>query len=280
MKFGRTILSLFAWLSLGALADEPVPGSYQQLQSQIQAMDQRVSYLEVLVQDQGMLSLLREIEALKREVAALEGKAEVNAHKLDIQGKQQTALYLDLDHRLTDLASRPAPTAPQTTIADLPEAAAPTAPAASSPQVAFNAPASRPIENAESSAEINQFEAALNHFRAANYVGAISGFKEFSKTYPSSSLASNAQYWIGYSYYAMGDYKAAIAEQQALIAAYPGSSKVPDARANIARCIEALKAARNANKMRHRFGSHVSKFHMSGREARRNWRTQTTEPYG
>jgi tol-pal system protein YbgF len=47
-------------------------------------------------------------------------------------------------------------------------------------------------------------------------------------------LASNAQYWIGYSYYALKDYKTALAHQQKLVAAYPASAKVPDALLNIA----------------------------------------------
>ena len=79
-------------------------------------------------------------------------------------------------------------------------------------------------------------------------MGAVAGFKGFAKAYPSSSLASNAQYWIGYSYYAMGDYKTAMAQQQKLMVAFPQSVKVPDALLNIARCQEELKQTSSARK--------------------------------
>ncbi len=82
--------------------------------------------------------------------------------------------------------------------------------------------------------ESRTYEAALNHFREANYAGAIAGFKGFLKAYPDSALAPNAQYWIGYSYYALKDYKTALAHQQKLVAAYSSSAKVPDALLNIA----------------------------------------------
>jgi tol-pal system protein YbgF len=83
-------------------------------------------------------------------------------------------------------------------------------------------------------AESKSDEAALNQFKAANYAGSIAGFKNFLKSYPGSSLASNAQYWIGYSYYALKDYKSALSQQQKLIGSYPQSAKVPDALLNMA----------------------------------------------
>ena len=45
---------------------------------------------------------------------------------------------------------------------------------------------------------------------------------------------SSAQYWIGNAYYALRDYKMAIAAQQKLLASWPDSQKAPDALLNIA----------------------------------------------
>jgi tol-pal system protein YbgF len=78
------------------------------------------------------------------------------------------------------------------------------------------------------------YDAALNQIREADYAGAIAGFMDFLKRYPDSALASNAQYWIGSSYYALKDYKTALAHQQKLVTLYPTSAKVPDAMLNIA----------------------------------------------
>lgn len=261
MKLRWMVLGLLAGLSSGALADEPATQQYQQLQSRIQTLEQRLGKVEMLLQNQGLLALLKDVEALKEEVARLKGQTELNAHEWDAQGKRQTDLYQDLDHRLTELASHPASIVPAAKPAENSEPAASAAagPAAQAPSgqsasstAAANSNAAASGSSAEASAdplvESKLYEGALNQFRAANYVGAVAGFKGFAKAYPSSSLASNAQYWIGYSYYAMGDYKTALAQQQKLLAAFPQSTKVPDALLNIARCQEELKQVPSARK--------------------------------
>jgi TolA-binding protein len=53
---------------------------------------------------------------------------------------------------------------------------------------------------------------------------------------------------VGYAYYSMKDYKSALAHQQKLVAAYPGSTKVPDALLNIATNQIALNKLADARK--------------------------------
>jgi tol-pal system protein YbgF len=258
MKLRWIVLAVLASLNVQVLADDVASKQFQQLQSQADTLEQRVSKLEALLRNQGLLAMLKEVESLKEEVAKLKGQTEVNSYQLETQGKRQTDLYQDLDHRLSELASRPVPAPAPVKQAEAPE---PVAPAA--PSVAQSVPGPQPPEQAASSvaassspeapavdplAESKQYEAALNQFRAANYVGSIATFKNFAKAYPNSTLASNAQYWIAYSYYAMGDYKTAMAHQQKLLIAYPQSNKVPDALLNIARCQEELKESSSAKK--------------------------------
>ena len=50
-----------------------------------------------------------------------------------------------------------------------------------------------------------------------------------------SSLAGNAQYWIGFSHFSLGDHKAAAESHQKLMQVYPTSPKVPDAMLGLAR---------------------------------------------
>jgi len=52
--------------------------------------------------------------------------------------------------------------------------------------------------------------------------------------FSSSELVPSAQYWIGNAYYAMRDYKSAIAAQQKVVRLWPENSKAPDALLNIA----------------------------------------------
>jgi tol-pal system protein YbgF len=234
----------------------------QVLQRTTDSLSDRLAKLEgVMQQNQQLLGLLQEVESLKAEVAKMRGQAEVQVHQLDTLGKRQNDLYVDLDQRITDLAkaakaapvAEPSkPPAPQASpAAGEPAVAASPAPAAPAPAPA-PASASAPVVAAtpqlDPLVESRTYETALNHFREANYAGAIAGFKGFLKAYPESALAPNAQYWIGYAYYALKDYKAALAHQQKLVAAYPTSAKVPDAMLNIASSQVALDNLAGARK--------------------------------
>jgi len=228
MRYGLILASVVFALAQPARADTA------ELARQVQALDARLGKLEgAMLQNQQLLGLLTEVEALKAEIARLRGQAEVQVHQLDTLGKRQNDLYVDLDQRITDLAkaARPAPVAAAVQPAAPPSA--PAAPVAAAPAPAPTAAAAA-TPQPDPQLESRSYEAALGHFREANYAGAIAGFKGFLKAYPDSALASNAQYWIGYSYYALKDYKSALAHQQKLVAAYPASAKVPDAQLNIA----------------------------------------------
>jgi len=52
--------------------------------------------------------------------------------------------------------------------------------------------------------------------------------------FSSSELLPSAQYWIGNAYYAMRDYKSAIAGAAEVVRLWPENSKAPDALLNIA----------------------------------------------
>jgi len=72
------------------------------------------------------------------------------------------------------------------------------------------------------------YDAALADFNEKKYETAISGFKEVLTVAPSSSLADNAQYWIGECYDAMGNYEQALTALSKVFD-YPESNKLPDA---------------------------------------------------
>jgi tol-pal system protein YbgF len=232
-----------------------------ELQQATRVLDSRIQKLESsLQQNQQMLGLLKEVEALKAEVAKLRGQAEVQLHQMDTLGKRQNDLYVDLDQRLAELnkslnapavapavvtakpppaeVANPAPVSASKASKEEPLQTATTEVSQPSPSSAPAAVAkSQPVQSApqlDPLLESRAYEAALNNFRAGNYAGAIAGFKGFLKAYPDSALASNAQYWIGYSYYVLKDYKTALAQQQKLLLAYPDSAKVPDALFNVA----------------------------------------------
>ncbi len=223
--------------SAWAVSNAELARQVQALQQLTGELDARLGRLETAMQQNPqLLGLLNEVEALKAEIAKLRGQAEVQVHQMDTLGKRQNDLYADLDQRISDLAKAGQP-APVVDPAPAVEGAQPAAPAA-----AGDSPQADPL------VESRSYEAALKQFREANYAGAIAGFNGFLKAYPASALASNAQYWIGYSYYALKDYKTALAHQQKLVAAYPDSAKVPDALLNIATSQLALEDIGGARK--------------------------------
>lgn len=259
----RALSVLVLALSAFGLAQPVLAADTAELTRQVQTLQQLANSLDVrlgklegaIQQNQQLLGLLKEVETLKAEVAKMRGQAEVQVHQLDTLGKRQNDLYVDLDQRIADLAkaakpapgvAEAAPAAPGPQPGSTPAPPSPAATAAPAPPQP--AAAATPAPQLDPLVESRTYEAALNHFREANYAGAIAGFKGFLKAYPDSALAPNAQYWVGYSYYTLKDYKSALAHQQKLVAAYPTSAKVPDALLNIASAQSELGDAAGARR--------------------------------
>ena len=72
------------------------------------------------------------------------------------------------------------------------------------------------------------YELAWGDYIGAQYNLAISGFENYIRTYPRSEQASDAQYFIGESYYLQGMFREAAAAFDRGIADYPNSKRVPD----------------------------------------------------
>lgn len=209
----------------------------KQTTQQFQGVDARVAKLEAQLASQGLVDLLNQVEALKTDLNKLRGQLEVQTHDLETIQKRQKDLYADLDARLRNL-ERPGSAA-----------VAPPAPAAAAvSSTAKGAAQPAIVPAADSAAESRSYDAALGQFKVGNYQGAIAGFQNFLKAYPSSGLAPSAQYWVGNSHFAQRDYKSALEAQRKLIAVYSNSQKVPDAMLNIASCQSELGDATGARK--------------------------------
>ncbi|MDN5836864.1 MAG: tol-pal system protein YbgF [Nitrosospira sp.] len=223
------------------------------LRSQGQALETRIVKLEELLNNQPMLDLHNQMEALRLDLNKLQGQIEVLVNENELTQKRQKDFYIDLDNRLRRLeqpggaAASESPSSSNTSDAvsksNMEGLARPESPA--------EVP-SRPVSNVEAptrvvavipsaagvapadTAESQDYEAAYNLFKTAKYYDAISRLKKFLKSYPASSLAPSAHYWIGNSYYALRDFKNAIDAQEKLISAFPDSAKAPDAMLNIA----------------------------------------------
>jgi tol-pal system protein YbgF len=74
------------------------------------------------------------------------------------------------------------------------------------------------------------FAAAYGDYSRGNYDLAISEFRQYVETYPTSEMADNAQYWIGECYYSKKQLNQAIAEFDKVALLFPKGDKVPAAR--------------------------------------------------
>jgi tol-pal system protein YbgF len=200
----------------------------QDVEAQRQATEARLAKAEAAAQeaaeraaDRGaLLDLASQIEGLRGDIAKMRGQLEVLGNQAETAEARQKQLYLDIDTRLRKLEQ-----------AREQQAAVPEKPPA---------PAAQAGEAEPSPAEAKAYQAALDQFKLGNYSLAVAAMQGFLVTYPSSSLAPNAQYWIGMAHSGQRDYKSAIAAQRKLLTSWPDSPKAPDALLSIASAQETM----------------------------------------
>jgi tol-pal system protein YbgF len=203
----------------------------QQVSENQRLVDERLAKIEGAVGQvtdrSAVLELASQIEALRNDISRMRGQLEVATHQVEMADKRQKDLYLDIDTRLRKL-----------------EQAQEQAAAAAAAQPPAPAPGAAPAE--PSPGELRAYQAALDQFKLGNYSLAVSAMQGFLVTYPSSSLAPNAQYWIGMAHSGQRDYKSAIAAQRKVLAAWPDSDKAPDAMLSIASSQETMGDRKSA----------------------------------
>ena len=225
-------MSRIAWVAvfLAASSAQAAPADdalarTAELQKTVQTQQERITRLEAQMQNQGVIGLLNQIEALKAEVARLRGFQEEQAYQMDVAEKRVKDLFVDLDTRLNqvkELTSRPV-VAPQAEPIRL-------QPAQTLASVAAAAPPAT-----DSDAESRAYAAAHTLVKSGKYKEAVQAMQSFLEQYPSGTLAPNAVYWMGFSQVNVGDFPGAAASYQKLIDDYPSSPKAPDAMLSLAR---------------------------------------------
>ncbi len=73
-----------------------------------------------------------------------------------------------------------------------------------------------------------QYDAAYGLLKKGDHVGAEKGFITFIEKNPKSNLAGNANYWLGETYYARGQYEQAVGVFAEGFTTYKNNSKAPD----------------------------------------------------
>ena len=94
--------------------------------------------------------------------------------------------------------------------------------------------------------EIELYRSAFQLFKDKKYSDAIDSFNAFLYLFPKSNYASNAQYWLSESIYALGDFSNAMINFAKVVEKYPDSSKIADAKLKIGYCYYSIKKWKEA----------------------------------
>jgi len=182
-------------------------------------IEARLIRIERIVENQSLVQLASELEALRTETSALRGQIETLQFQSESGDSRQRELYVDVDRRLQALESAPRFEAP-------PPAAA----------VGGGAVAPPPVAARPNGSDQQNYEAAMKLVEGKKYDEAERAFTSFLGSFPTSPLADNAQYWLGETFYVRGNYRDGLAAFRKLIESYPQSDKVPDALLKVGFC--------------------------------------------
>jgi len=97
-------------------------------------------------------------------------------------------------------------------------------------------------------AEKQEYEAALAVLRKGEFAPAQTAFTSFLRRYPQSGYKAPALFWLGNAQYALRNYRDALVNFRALVAADPEHMRAPEAVLAVANCQVELKDVKGARK--------------------------------
>jgi tol-pal system protein YbgF len=218
-------------LAGGTSSCAATPADEDPVQIRLKDLDTRLERMERVTANQNLLEVSNQLEALRGDLRAMHNDVDQLNNALEAGRKQQRDTYADLDQRLKSLESRGASAASGASATSGAGAAA----AGAAALAAAGASA------ADAGDDKASYQAAFNLLKDGQYDRAIVAFQKFLVTYPDSSLADNAQYWLGEAYYVNKAYPEAQAAFQRVVDKYPQSRKLPDALLKIGFCRYELK---------------------------------------
>jgi tol-pal system protein YbgF len=170
-------------------------------------MDGRLLRIERILSNQSLLEQSQRVDSLLTEVRALRGQVETIQHSQESAKTQQRDLYADLDKRLQAVELR--------------GAAVPVAVAGEDDAAAY--------------------KKAFDLLKDGKYAESSAAFTKFLSTYPQSTLADNAHYWLGEAHYVGKNFDDALRSFKTVVEKYPDSRKLADAWLKIGYCQYELK---------------------------------------
>jgi tol-pal system protein YbgF len=221
MKVATRLAALGAALALAGCMT--TPPEEDPVQIKLNDLDMRLARIERVMQNQSLLEVSNQLEALRADVRGMHNDVDQLNNGMETLRRQQRDMYTDLDQRMKVLEAR----------GGVGGGAPP--------------PAADPLSGGGSASSSNPptdtsvYQTAFGLLKDSQYDRAIQAFQQFLINYPSSSLADNAQYWLGEAYYVNRSFPEAQSAFQRVVDKYPQSRKIPDALLKIGYCRYEMK---------------------------------------
>jgi tol-pal system protein YbgF len=161
-----------------------------------------------------VLDLSNQIEVLRNEMAILRGQNEQLSRGVSDMQRNQKELTQGVDERLRKFEPTKVSVDGKEFLAEL--------------------------------AEKQQFDTALATLRTGDFAAAQTSLVAFVKRYPQSGYKASALFWLGNAQYALRDYREAMVNFRALVAAEPDHLRAPEALLSMANCQVELKDVKSA----------------------------------
>ncbi len=183
---------------------------------QLNDIENRLEQVERIVDNDSLVELASVDQQVAEEIRLLRGEVETLQHLVNEARQQRRNLYNDLDRRVAAV--------------ELGGVAG----GAAAAGAAVETPGASGVFLGGTEQE--SYQNALAFLQEGRYQEAVTVFRQFLAAYPSSSLAANAQYWLGESHYVLRNFERAIDEFSTVIDRYPSSTKIADAKLKIGYC--------------------------------------------
>ena len=208
---------VFAWVTAVAVSGcSMVPLEEDPLYLRMIELDNRLTRIERLIDNDGLMNMLASLEVLQRDVQVMRNDVDTLQNNVEQASGRQRELYLDVDKRLQAIERSTIRNDDMTVL-----------------EGGELNPGQLPVPGGTDRAN---YQAAFELLKQGRYDEAAIALKQFMVAFPSSSLSDNAQYWLAETYYVSQNYKQALPEFQKVLDRYPDSRKIPDALLKIGYC--------------------------------------------
>ncbi|EGM77458.1 tol-pal system protein YbgF [Rheinheimera sp. A13L] len=241
-----SVISIASWADPAPVADLSRAGGGAIQTPKYASTADRIAALERIVEARAnaQVAMQQQVSALLDEVSELRGVTEMHSYKLEEILQQQRNIYQEIDRRLGSGATSGSTSAtPTTQNAATPAEQAPIG----NPAALVNAGGTQAAETIDSGSaaassspsENDTYESAVNLvLKDRNYDAAIPAFENFVRSYPDSSYAPNAYYWLGQLFFTKNELLKAKAQFERVVAQYPQSAKAADSLAKLGQLAE------------------------------------------